>query len=58
MTPQEHAERIQRRLKRVEAAQLSLHNALAAALAEHGATLGIGGDVMASAVPKNEPPNP
>jgi len=66
MTPQEHADKCLRRLERVEhavetanKAVLSLHNALADFMAEHGAAMGIGGDTMdAARTSKDPPPNP
>jgi hypothetical protein len=57
MTPQEHAERILRTMRRVELAQRAHHEALSALAREHGAALGLDGGIIATAAPKNPPEN-
>lgn len=55
MTRQEHADRIHRRMLRVEAAVKSLHAALAAAARDHGEDIGLDGEVQAASfAPKDD----
>jgi hypothetical protein len=59
MTPAEHADRIHRLLRKSERAQRAVHAALADAVREHGAALGLGDpEMQAAVVPKDPPPNP
>lgn len=59
MTPAEHARKIHRTLKAVEAATRAHHEALAALVAEHGTQMGVEPEIVQLAsLPKAPPPNP
>jgi hypothetical protein len=58
MTPQEHAERILRTMRKVERAQRAHHEAVSAAVREHGQAFGLDSGIIAAAAPKNPPDNP
>ncbi len=59
MTHEEHAEAVHKTMKGIERAVRKHHAALAAYVAEYGASAGIGGEIVALAVlPKDPPPNP